>query len=309
MHMCSPIKRMCEDLTETPALTSAFCTSLSSDPSTEFCTDGTAMYMSGFMWGFDGNVCPVLLLPAWTLNTRLKYYVGLGLVVLMGVASEALSYLRRTTAAGGGVLAYCGHTMRNSVRLREALDSTLHVLQIATGYGLMLVAMTYHIPLFACVLVGLGLGHFSFAHRQVTGQTGAIGGRPEPCCPDTSPIVGVSLQHGSIQETGGVDETLESALLEASSPPPLRTAVTLAAQVKLRVDGMTCNACVKRVQGALQSVDAIEFVDVALGPPGRADIVCKDGVRDGETNSVAEQAIAAIEGTGFSAQLALAGAE
>eukprot|EP01043_Picozoa_sp_COSAG02_P016685 COSAG02_NODE_739_length_17830_cov_14.978174_9_plen_310_part_00 len=309
MHMCSPIKRMCEDLTETPALTSTFCTSLSSNPSTEFCTDGTAMYMSGFMWGFDGNVCPVLLLPAWTLNTRLKYYVGLGLVVSMGVASEALAYLRRTTAAGGGVLVYCGCTTTNSVRLRKTLDSTLHVLQIATGYCLMLVAMTYHVPLFACVLVGLGLGHYNFAHRQVTGQTGAFGGRPEPCCPDTLPIAGVSVQHSSIQETGTVDESLDTSLLGAASPPPSKTALTLAAQVKLHVDGMTCNACVKRVQSALQSVDAIEFFDVALGPPGRADIVCKDGLSDSDTNSVAEQAIAAIEGTGFSAQLAVPGAE
>ena len=127
MTMYAPIKRMCEDLMETPALASAFCTGLSTDPSTDFCTDGTAMYMSGFMWGFDGNVCPVLLLPAWTLNTRLKYYIGLGLVVMMGFGAEALSYFRRTTAAGGGALTCCGST--TSVRLRRGLDSLLHVLQ------------------------------------------------------------------------------------------------------------------------------------------------------------------------------------
>ena len=316
MHMCAPIKRMCEDLAQTPALTSAFCSSLTSNPSTEFCTDGTAMYMSGFMWGFDGNICPVLLLPAFTLNTRLKYIVGLGLVVLMGIGSEALSYLRRSSAAGGGVLACCGGTMINSVRMRQALDSTFHVLQISTGYCLMLVAMTYHIPLFACVLIGLGLGHFCFGHRQVAEQAGAFGGRPEPCCPDTTPIAAARPQYGSIQELesgsrskmASVDESLETSLLEASSRSS-STARSLALHIKLQVDGMTCTACTKRVQSALRTVDAIDFFDVILGPPGRANIVCKDSVSDTDTNSVAQQAIAAIADTGFSAQLVLSGAE
>lgn len=308
MQMCVSLKSMCEDLAETPALSSAFCAGLSEQQSQEFCTDGTVMYMSGFSWEFDGNVCPVLLLPAWTLKTRLRYYVGLGLVVLMGFGSEALAYLRRTTAAGGGALSCCGDTVADSVRLRRGLDSVLHVMQIGTGYCLMLVAMTYHVPLFACVLVGLGLGHWYFAHQEVAGQTSAFGERPEPCCPDTLPIAPLSTQHGSIQNQSAVGDSLEAVLL-ATSPGTSNTALDLAAQVKLQVDGMTCNACVKRVQNALHTVEAIGFFDVTLGPPGKVDIVLKNGLSDVDSSSVAQEAIAAIEGTGFSARLMASGAE
>jgi copper chaperone CopZ len=323
MHMCAPIEHMCDDLASTPALASALCEGLSTrvhdNPDASFCTDGTVMYMSGFVWEFEGNTCPVLLLPEWALNTRLKYYLGLLIVILMGFGSEALAYLRRTTAAGGGALTCCAP---QSVMLRQGLDSTLHVMQIGTGYCLMLVAMTYHIPLFACVLIGLGLGHCFFAHRKVDGLSAGLGGRPEPCCPDTGPILAMGTQQpGSIQDAGvasPVNESLEAGLLERDRRAGRRssTALDLAAQVRLQVDGMTCGACVKRVQAALKEVDTIDFFDVTLGPPGSARIVCKD--RDdgsssaADEDSVAAAAIAAIEGTGFSARVAgavLEGAE
>ena len=320
MHMCMPIEQMCADLSGTAALSRAFCTGLETkshaDPDPEFCTDGTVMYMNGFEMGFQSNTCPTVLLEAWTLNTEFKYALGLAGVVVLGFCSEALAYARRASAAGG----CCAPAVGDSPTARRGLDSVLHVTQIGLGYCLMLVAMTYHVPLFACVLIGLGIGHCAFAHREVAGGApAAVAGRPEPCCPDTTPILPVNAAN-SIQ--GGLETSMEAGLLANEHTAP--SSSDGPAELTLQVGGMTCGACVKRVEGALRSVDAIASFtvschdtaaicvaffqecqryrcgQVALGPPGSARIVCAGG---SGSSAVAAQAIQAIDDTGFSASL------
>jgi len=151
------------------------------------------MYMNGFVWGFDGDTCVVLLSSALTLNTRVKYVCGLLGVVFIGILYEGLGYVRRSTAAG--VWPSCWIcTKPASFSQRLWLDTGFHVLQIGIGYTLMLVAMTYHIPLFLCVLVGIGIGHGSFAHRNVarTSNDVHVRAQVEPCCPETTPILPIN---------------------------------------------------------------------------------------------------------------------
>ena len=159
--------------------------------------------------------------------------------------------------------------------------------------------------------------------KSVGGAPAAVAGRPEPCCPDTTPILPVNATN-SIQ--GGLEASLETSL-EAGLLVNEHTAPSSSdgpAEVTLQVGGMTCGACVKRVEGALRSIDAIASFtvschdiaaiwdafsqecqryrcgQVALGPPGSARIVCAG---DTLSNLVAAEAIQAIDDTGFSASL------
>ena len=50
------------------------------------------------------------------------------------------------------------------------------VLQLACGYLLMLVAMTYQLELFVAIVAGLGAGHSLFNLRSAANTT-------DPCCP------------------------------------------------------------------------------------------------------------------------------
>ena len=45
----------------------------------------------------------------------------------------------------------------------HSLQSALHVVQVGLGYILMLLAMTYNGWLFLAVILGAGIGYFSFA--------------------------------------------------------------------------------------------------------------------------------------------------
>jgi len=46
------------------------------------------------------------------------------------------------------------------------LQSILHVIQIGTGYLLMLVAMTFNVWLFLSVILGFGAGYFFFGRMR-----------------------------------------------------------------------------------------------------------------------------------------------
>lgn len=50
----------------------------------------------------------------------------------------------------------------------HAIQSLLHIIQMALSYLLMLVAMTYNTYLFFAIVLGAGLGHFLFAWRRST---------------------------------------------------------------------------------------------------------------------------------------------
>lgn len=50
--------------------------------------------------------------------------------------------------------------------LAHAIQTLLHIIQMAISYLLMLVAMTYNTYLFIGVVLGAGFGHFLFAWRR-----------------------------------------------------------------------------------------------------------------------------------------------
>jgi hypothetical protein len=146
-----------------------------------FCSGTMVMYMSGFTWGFEDNMCLVFLFPALVLDTRGKYVVGLFVATALGVLLELLGYIRRRAALVQP--GQCPPWVATRTWSAHGADVVLHVGQLALGYCLMLLAMTYHIPIFLCVLLGLGLGQcISLCGGQV--RTMAYN---DPCCP-VSPI-------------------------------------------------------------------------------------------------------------------------
>ena len=109
--------------------------------------------------------------------------------LLLGIFTEGLSYLRRW--------------VRSLLRARRAPEQILvmcflYSVQLAFGYFCMLIAMTYQVELFVCVVVGLGAGHGIFNFKvslptdasSGTSASGSKGFRasdePEdlvdPCC-------------------------------------------------------------------------------------------------------------------------------
>ena len=66
--------------------------------------------------------------------------------------------------------------MRLTPLARRFLVVTLFGLNLVLGYLAMLVAMTYSIELFICVVIGLMLGHFIFNTKSVVGES------IDPCC-------------------------------------------------------------------------------------------------------------------------------
>ena len=66
--------------------------------------------------------------------------------------------------------------MRLTPLARRFLVVTLFGLNLVLGYLAMLVAMTYSIELFICVVIGLMIGHFIFNTKSVIGES------VDPCC-------------------------------------------------------------------------------------------------------------------------------
>jgi hypothetical protein len=61
------------------------------------------------------------------------------------------------------------------------LTLLLYAFQVTAGYLLMLVSMTYHVPLFFCVVLGLTLGHAVFSVYSSDGG-GKITAGTTACC-------------------------------------------------------------------------------------------------------------------------------
>lgn len=113
-------------------------------------------------------------------------------------------------------------------------------LQLACGYTLMLIAMTYQVELFAATVFGIGIGHFAF---NVTSPDSAS---TDPCCPDNEP--------SGKRKLGA----LEAPLL----PSPARKGSSEG--VSVSVDGMVCEHCVASVDAALKAVAGVTEVSVDL---------------------------------------------
>merc|ERR1719481_1332373 len=131
---------------------------------------GTDMYMQGFVTsGKAKEACVILLFNSWVLNSREKFAIGCVGVIFLGIAIEAMLCLRRLLQSGKVLRRLRGLSRRGAIILLFALN-------IASGYLAMLVAMTYSVELFICMVVGLVAGHALFNSEAPVGES------VDPCC-------------------------------------------------------------------------------------------------------------------------------
>jgi len=136
-----------------------------------FCNGaGTDMFMQGFQSsGNAKDVCVILLFNSWILDTRTKFAIASIGVILLGIGIEAMLCFRRK-------LQKRRILPRINGLYRRVAIVALFGLNIASGYFAMLVAMTYSVELFICMIIGLVMGHAIF-------NTGAaVGESVDPCC-------------------------------------------------------------------------------------------------------------------------------
>jgi len=137
-----------------------------------FCREGsgTDMYMQGFTTsGKPKDACVILLFNSWVLNSREKFGIGCVGVIFLGIAIEAMLCLRRLLQSRRILPRLRGVSRRASIIFLFALN-------IASGYLAMLVAMTYSVELFICMVVGLVAGHAFFNSEAPVGES------VDPCC-------------------------------------------------------------------------------------------------------------------------------
>lgn len=122
----------------------------------DYCSFGTTMYMSGFVWPGDeeAQICIVYLFKGWILNTKAKFVVACIGTIFFAASLEGLMYWRRQVTEK--YQSKLGH--KNFVVFSGLLYGT----QLTVGYLVMLVIMMYSGPLFICVIAGLILGHMAF---------------------------------------------------------------------------------------------------------------------------------------------------
>jgi hypothetical protein len=157
-------------------------------PKERFCIpgSGTDMYMSGFeISGQPDNPCIILFIKTWVLDTRVKFLFGCLGCILLGIFVEGLLCFRR--------LLQSRKILRlMSSPLRRGSIIVLFGFNIAAGYLAMLVAMTYSVELFICMVVGLVMGHAIF------NTSAPIGESVDPCC--ASQVIGTS-NHSQSSDT------------------------------------------------------------------------------------------------------------
>eukprot|EP00588_Corethron_pennatum_P007032 CAMPEP_0194291826 /NCGR_PEP_ID=MMETSP0169-20130528/44267_1 /TAXON_ID=218684 /ORGANISM="Corethron pennatum, Strain L29A3" /LENGTH=696 /DNA_ID=CAMNT_0039039827 /DNA_START=202 /DNA_END=2289 /DNA_ORIENTATION=+ len=134
-----------------------------------YCYGGTSMYMHGFEW--EASTCVVYLFKGLVITSRIAFvFTCLG-TVLLGVCFEWLVFGRRKATAASA--------QWKSKILRTGASASMYGVQLAAGYALMLVIMTYSGPLVCSVVLGLSIGHFWVAWDQENDVVVAGG---TPCC-------------------------------------------------------------------------------------------------------------------------------
>jgi hypothetical protein len=115
-----------------------------------YCYGGTSMYMDGFHWIHE-TTCVIYLFPQWILSTQGKFVAACFGTLLFGVLVEYVISRRRDSV-----------TTLPAGYYRLVASAGTYGLQLAMGYVIMLVVMTYSIPLFLCCVMGLVGGHVLF---------------------------------------------------------------------------------------------------------------------------------------------------
>lgn len=136
-----------------------------------FCSGRMDMLMLGFdTSGKKRNPCIILFIESWTLDSRTKFFFGCIGVMVLGFCIEALIALRRNVSRRKRFFLDLSNGYRKVILL-----STFG-LNLVLGYLAMLVAMTYSVELFFCVILGLMIGHYFFNINSAVGES------IDPCC-------------------------------------------------------------------------------------------------------------------------------
>jgi hypothetical protein len=141
----------------------------------KFCDGGMDMLMGGFETaGGSTNTsmktCVILFFKGWKLDSAGKFSAACIGVFVLGVAIEALIWLRRKIVSRKRLM------LNMPTPIRKLIVISLFGTNLVLGYLAMLVAMTYSVELFICVVVGLILGHALFNSHTPVGET------IDPCC-------------------------------------------------------------------------------------------------------------------------------
>ncbi|KAL7580495.1 hypothetical protein ACA910_003627 [Epithemia clementina (nom. ined.)] len=147
----------------------AYVASTTTTSTNSFCSGGTSMYMNGFQW--MDTTCVIFLFPQWVLSSRGKFAVACIATLLFGSMLEWIMQERRKLAkkkemaasaalVGGGLAYYNIHNTNHCYYW--ILSSLLYAIQLTIGYFIMLIVMTYNVPLFICSVLGLVAGNCIF---------------------------------------------------------------------------------------------------------------------------------------------------
>lgn len=141
----------------------------------KFCDGGMDMLMGGFETaGGSTNTtiktCVILFFSAWKLDSAGKFSAGCIGVFILGFSIEALIFIRRKIVNRKRLI------LNIPLPVRKIIVIALFGLNLVLGYFAMLVAMTYSVELFICVVVGLILGHAMLNSHTPVGET------IDPCC-------------------------------------------------------------------------------------------------------------------------------
>jgi hypothetical protein len=133
------------------------------------------MLMGGFEVAGGSNsvntkTCVILFFKAWKLNSAAKFAAACLGVFVLGFCIEALITLRRKIVNRKRIF------VNIPLPARKGLVIFLFGVNLILGYLAMLVAMTYSVELFLCVVAGLILGHAIFNSHMPIGET------IDPCC-------------------------------------------------------------------------------------------------------------------------------
>ena len=185
-----------------------------------FCNDKIApvsMYMDGFLGWSDANApCVAFLHRDVELTTPGRMTAAMFFTAFLGVSVEALAALRRWRQrtqddAFRGAIETGGDPTAVRVALRTQ-TMLLYTIQVACGYLLMLVAMTYHAALFVGVVVGLAAGHAGFNLSAPV----PVGGGASACCQHVATNPGVDEGEGADLPAGDVEREMVEVATVAS---------------------------------------------------------------------------------------------
>lgn len=228
-----------------------------------FCTgSGLDMYMSGFTSIFQpGDVaCLNILFQGWTLSNPWTFALACCGTICLAMGTEGLVNRRRKL-----------FRETPPSRFRDIFTVLLYGVQTILGYFIMLIAMTYQVELFMCVVLGLMMGHATFNLNAPPLAT------TDPCC----------VGRDSLDSTGAIQTERYPYLLLNGLPV-----------IILHLEGLTCQTCVNTCSAALRAVPGVIDVRISL-KSGEAAVTIESSPMGPKVGALVD----AVESVGFSAEL------